>query len=164
MRSAPRAQIQKTEEDPGFQGLSRRFGMQTLSSKGGASSSRPRHSGSSLPPCFLVSLRRLPILPGTTPHSKIAATFSQQTRRHFLPGTKTPLPVRQIFATNRGPRVAGRSRGFGTRTTLNSSSRGSNFAQAPGNPFYRKEDTWQQQQRRHLNRQSRVSFHENTRC
>src|SRR5208282_625519 len=48
--------------------------------------------------------------------------------------------------------------------TLNSSSRESNFGHAPGNPFYRKEDTWQQRQRRHLNQQFPVSFHENTRC
>jgi Cof subfamily protein (haloacid dehalogenase superfamily) len=41
----------------------------------------------------------------TTPYSKIAATLSQQRRRHFLIATKTPIPVRQAFATNHESRV-----------------------------------------------------------
>jgi hypothetical protein len=79
----------------------------------------------------------------TTPHSKIAATLSQLTRRHFLIATKTPFPVRQTFATNHESQITSRE----SRRTLNSSSLGSNFGQAPGSPFYRKEDIWQQRHR-----------------
>ena len=75
----------------------------------------PLREGRSLPPCFppspvpgfsvgSVTLwpNRLRFLPGTSPHSEFAATSSQQRRRHFLPETKTPLPVRCTFARNRG--------------------------------------------------------------
>jgi hypothetical protein len=34
----------------------------------------------------------------TRPHSKIAASISEQTRRHFLTATKQPLPVCLFFA------------------------------------------------------------------
>jgi hypothetical protein len=37
----------------------------------------------------------------TTPHSKIAATISEQRRRHFLTATKQPLPVCLFFAPHR---------------------------------------------------------------
>src|SRR5580658_5751839 len=43
----------------------------------------------------------------TTPHSKIAATLSQQRGRHFLTATKTPIPVRRTFAQARRPRHFG---------------------------------------------------------
>jgi hypothetical protein len=56
----------------------------------------------------------------TTPHSEIAATLSQQRRRHFLIATKTPLPLCRTFAQARRPRhFADLSREFGiNRYTL----------------------------------------------